>query len=606
MKKKKEISNNRAFIYIFFKYYKQDFKKNWWVIPNFLFWALMLFLAPLLTNQINLSLIGNTSTDGFWLVSYWGLDTTQLIIISVVLLFFNLFNSFLFNWWSNTFAKRIETHLRNKILEKLIRQDIAYYSDKKIGELLTNVISDAQIVGNSAVDIPLNIASAFLQAVIGLALTFILEWRIALVGAVIFLLILTAFVVCYIVLVKKWEKVRLTLEKTNGNVIDRVISVRLIKSSGTEDYETQHFKDKHVNYYNEGKPIGKWMSLFSMIVFAGDFLLLFTAPVFAAVFFGGTTDTARMEAFFQIFPAFVMAQGMLTGPIITLFMISGAAAMAGVSSSRILKTLNAESILDFHYHEGKEVTDLKGDIVFKDINFRYPEKPENLILPKFNFTLEYGKSYAFVGETGSGKSTIAKLLLRFYDPTEGQVLINGKDDLKELNLSSYLKHVGYVEQEPQILFGTVLENIKYGKFDATDDDAIEACKKAELHALVMSWPEGYQTVLGERGFMLSGGQKQRLVIGRMILKNPELLILDEATSALDNIVEKEIQNKLNQLMKGRTSVTIAHKLSTIKSVDHIVVLGGHGIGIIQEGTFKELTQKEGHFKNLYEAGKIEH
>ncbi|ATZ18112.1 ABC transporter ATP-binding protein [Mesoplasma melaleucae] len=606
MKKKKEISNNQAFIYIFFKYYKQDFKKNWWVIPNFLFWALMLFLAPLLTNQINLSLIGNTSTDGFWLVSYWGLDTTQLIIISAVLLFLNLFNSFLFNWWSNTFAKRIETHLRNEILEKLIRQDIPYYSDKKIGELLTNVISDAQIVGNSAVDIPLNIASAFLQALIGLALTFILEWRIALVGAVIFLLILTAFVVCYNVLVKKWERVRLTLEKTNGNVIDRVISVRLIKSSGTEDYETQHFKDKHVDYYNEGKLIGKWMSLFSMIVFVGDFLLLFTAPVFAAVFFGGTTDTSRMEAFFQIFPAFVMAQGMLTGPIITLFMISGAAAMAGVSSSRILRTLNAESILDFHYHEGKEVTDLKGDIVFKDINFRYPEKPENLILPKFNFTLEYGKSYAFVGETGSGKSTIAKLLLRFYDPTEGQVLINGKDDLKALNLSSYLKHVGYVEQEPQILFGTVLENIKYGKFDATDDDAIEACKKAELHALVMSWPEGYQTVLGERGFMLSGGQKQRLVVARIILKNPELLILDEATSALDNIVEKEIQNKLNQLMKGRTSVTIAHKLSTIKSVDHIVVLGGNGAGIIQEGTFKELTQKEGHFKNLYEAGKIEH
>ncbi|AVN64480.1 MULTISPECIES: ABC transporter ATP-binding protein [Mesoplasma] len=609
MKKKKEISNSRAFLYLFFKYYKQDFKKNWWVIPNFIFWASMLFLAPLLTNQINLALsltdAQKAASSGFWLVRFWGLETTELIIISVALLFFNLFNSFLFNWWSNTFAKQIETHLRNEILEKLIRQDISYYSDKKIGELLTNVISDAQVVGNQAVDIPMNVASAFIQSLIGLSLTFILEWRIALVGFVIFLLILIAFFGCYIALVIKWERVRLTLEKTNGNVIDRVISIRLIKSSGTEDYETQYFKDKHVDYFDQGKPIGKWLSLFSVIVFAGDFLLLFTAPVFAAVFFGGDSDTTRMQAFFQIFPAFVMAQGMLTGPIITLFVISGGAAMAGVSSSRILKTLNAESILDFHYHEGKEIENLKGDIVFKDVKFRYPEKPENLILPNFNFTLQYGKSYAFVGETGSGKSTIAKLLLRFYDPTEGQILINNKDDLKDLNLSHYLDHVGYVEQEPQILFGTVLENIKYGKFDATDDDAIEACKKAELHALVMSWPEGYQTVLGERGFMLSGGQKQRLVIARMILKNPELLILDEATSALDNIVEKEIQNKLNQLMKGRTSVTIAHKLSTIKNVDHIIVLGASGAGIVQEGTFNELTKKEGHFKNLYEAGKID-
>ncbi|ASZ09199.1 ABC transporter ATP-binding protein [Mesoplasma chauliocola] len=606
MKKKKETSNSRAFIHLFFKYYKQDFKKNWWVIPNFIFWALMLFMAPLLANQINLALSQNTNTDGIWLIAYWGLNITQLIIISVALLVFNLFNSFLFNWWSNTFAKQIETHLRNEILEKLIRQDISYYSDKKIGELLTNVISDAQVVGNQAVDIPMNVASAFFQSLIGLSLTFIIEWRIALVGFVIFTLILIAFFGSYIALVKKYEKVRLTMEKTNGNVIDRVISIRLIKSTGTEDYETEHFKEKHVDYYDQGKPIGKWLGIFSMVVFAGDFLLLFTAPVFAAVFFGGDGDTTRMENFFLMFPAFVMAQGMLTGPIITLFVISGGAAMAGVSSSRILKTLNTKSILDFHYHEGKEVKDLKGDIVFKDINFRYPEKPEALVLPNFNFTLQYGKSYAFVGETGSGKSTIAKLLLRFYDPTEGQVLINHKDDLKELNLSSYLNHVGYVEQEPQILFGTVLENIKYGKFDATDDEAIEACKKAELHSLVMSWPEGYNTILGERGFMLSGGQKQRLVIARMILKNPELLILDEATSALDNIVEKEIQAKLEEIMRGRTSVTIAHKLSTIKNVDHIIVLGAHGAGIVQQGTFKELIKQPGHFKNLYEAGKIEH
>ncbi|PPE04336.1 ABC transporter ATP-binding protein [Entomoplasma ellychniae] len=604
MKRHKEISKNRAFIHLFVKYYKQDFKKNWWVIPNFIFWAFLLFMAPLITNQINLSFQAEKIKVGFWLIDDWGLSILQLIWLSMTLLFLNVFNSFLFNWWSNTFAKQIETHLRNEILEKLIRQDISYYSDKKIGELLTNVISDSQIVGNQAINIPMTIASSIFQLAIGLLLTFILEWKIALVGFILFALIFTMFLICYFALVSKWEKVRLTMEKTNGDVIDRVISVRLIKSSGTEAYETQNFKDKHVDYYNLGKPIGKWISAFAVVVFAGDFLLLFTAPVFSAVFYGGGADSSRIQQFFSIFPAFVMAQGMLTVPIISLFLISGGLAMAGVSSSRILRTLNAPSRLDFHYNQGIELKDLKGDIIFENINFRYPEKPENLILPNFNFTLQYGKSYAFVGETGSGKSTIAKLLLRFYDPSEGRVLINKNNDLKEVNLSTYLSHVGYVEQEPQILFGNVLENIKYGSFAKTDDEAIEACKKAELHALVMSWPEGYQTILGERGFMLSGGQKQRLVIARMFLKNPELLILDEATSALDNIVEKEIQTKLNELMKGRTSVTIAHKLSTIKNVDQIVVLGGNGAGIIQQGTFKELTTTPGHFKNLYDAGKM--
>ncbi|KAF5279607.1 hypothetical protein FQR65_LT15355 [Abscondita terminalis] len=251
-----------------------------------------------------------------------------------------------------------------------------------------------------------------------------------------------------------------------------------------------------------------------------------------------------------------------------------------------------------------ETTDNKIDginsIIFENVNFSYPNAPNKMVIPNFSYEFKKGKSYALVGESGIGKSTIARMLLRFYDPTNGKILINNKD-LSELNLPNFLKNVGYVEQEPQILFGTVFENIQYALFNKGLDEVIEASKKAKLHDFVMTLPEGYDTVLGERGFLLSGGQKQRLVIARLFLKNPDLLVLDEATSALDNIVEKDIQSELNELMKNRTAIVIAHRLSTIKEVDEIIVLQ-KGHGIVQVGNFEQLKKEEGIFQKLYKAG----
>gem|GEM_PF-408760 len=259
---------------------------------------------------------------------------------------------------------------------------------------------------------------------------------------------------------------------------------------------------------------------------------------------------------------------------------------------------NAKSLIELPVDE-KELLSID-TINFKNVSFSYPESPQNKILPTINLQLEKGKSYAFVGETGVGKSTIAKLLLRFYDTSEGEVLINNIN-IKQLNLTKYLLMVGYVEQDPQILFGTIKENLTYGIKNYTEDEIIIAAKKAKLHDFVLGLSEGYDTILGERGFILSGGQKQRLIIAKLFLKNPQLLILDEATSALDNIVEKEIQNELNLLMKNRTTVVIAHRLSTIKNVDKIIVLDKLK-GISQTGTFDELKNRPGVFKKLYEYG----
>ena len=297
--------------------------------------------------------------------------------------------------------------------------------------------------------------------------------------------------------------------------------------------------------------------------------------------------------------SFVLGINVLIMPIMSLVRVINYLANASASAIRISELLSTKSKINRNLDQSP-LRDIRGNIIFENVTFHYPES-KDLILKNFSYVFKEGKSYAFVGETGVGKSTISKLLLRFYDPIKGHIFINDDKDLSKINLPSFLKNVGYVEQEPQIFYGNVFENVSYGVLNVTKEEAIIACKKANLHRFIMSLPQKYSTILGERGLMLSGGQKQRLVIARMFLKNPKILILDEATSALDNIVEKEIQLNLQKLMKGRTTFVIAHRLSTIKNVDEILVLEKDK-GIVQKGTFENLKNINGQFKKLYDAG----
>ncbi|AHI52816.1 ABC transporter ATP-binding protein [Spiroplasma culicicola] len=566
-------------------------------------------MLPLLTLQMTLSIMEEVAgidpeASAPATLGYWGLHWSTLIYIAIAIIATYCVLSFLYDYFAYKMGKKIEISLRNRCLETLVRQDISYYSDKKIGEILTKIISDTQIVGDQAVQVPLQFGISFFEIIGSTTIMFILSWNLAFVPLAAFFTIIGIMSIFFVITKRKTIKVREVITDINGNVTDRVATVRLIKSSGTENYETERFINVHKEYYKKAITVGKIQALMLTTMWGGIFALQFSTIIGAMLIFGN--EQAKAADFFQTtFTAFTLAQGIMISPLFQIMNALFGLGQATVSASRVNQTINSPSIMNPHYFDGEQIEQITGDIIFKDVEFRYPEKPEKMVLPKFDFTFKQGKSYAFVGETGSGKSTIAKLLLRFYDPSAGQIIINQKHDLKDLNLASYLKHIGYVEQDPQILFGDVYENVRYGKFETSNEEVIEACKKAELHDLVMTWPEGYDTILGERGFMLSGGQKQRLVIARMFLKNPKILILDEATSALDNIVEKEIQAKLDSLMKGRTTVSIAHRLSTIKNADEILVLGANGKGIVQQGTFSQLKNTPGHFKKLYEAGLID-
>jgi ATP-binding cassette subfamily B protein len=272
-------------------------------------------------------------------------------------------------------------------------------------------------------------------------------------------------------------------------VTDRISTVRLVKATGTENYETERFKNLHKDYYAEATKLAKVQALMVTILFSGISFIQFISIGVAMLKYGNAdalSSGAAVTFFMGTFASFTLAQGIMVGPLFQVVMSAVGIAQASVASQRIDSTIKSTSILNPHYFDGAKVDSIDGDIEFKGVSFAYPEKPTKTILPKFDFTFKKGRSYAFVGETGSGKSTISRLLLRFYDPTEGEIIVNGKDNLKDINLSSYLYNIGYVEQDPQILFGDVYENVRYGRFNATNEEIIEACKKAELHDLIMT------------------------------------------------------------------------------------------------------------------------
>ncbi|MGL5821261.1 MAG: ABC transporter ATP-binding protein, partial [Sarcina sp.] len=242
---------------------------------------------------------------------------------------------------------------------------------------------------------------------------------------------------------------------------------------------------------------------------------------------------------------------------------------------------------------GVELVDTKGNIKFENISFSY--EGENMILKNFNLDIEAGKMIALVGTSGGGKTTICNLIPRFYEFDSGDIKIDGVS-IRDIKLESLRNNIGIVQQDVFLFTGTIRENIAYGKLDASEEEIISAAKNASLHEFIMDLPNGYETFIGERGVKLSGGQKQRIAISRVFLKNPSILILDEATSALDNVTEKEIQSALEKLSENRTTLVVAHRLTTIQNSDEIIVVGKEGIR--ERGTHEELLNLEGTYAML--------
>ncbi|AHI53569.1 ABC transporter ATP-binding protein/permease [Spiroplasma sabaudiense Ar-1343] len=500
------------------------------------------------------------------------------------------------NYTSSLFAKRIEIDLRIECLERLVKQDISYYYDHQLGLIMSRVIGDTEGVGLGLNDFILNAVYLVAMYVTTSALMLTMDIPIALIAISYTMLV---FIATWIIFIYYRRAILVSVDirqKIDTEITDRLMNVRLIKSSGTEEYETQRSIENHEPYNKAANRVIKLQTTLQM--FNGFAVAILSSLMVISAFLLYHSDPDKVINLIVGFTTSIFA---LAAPIAYATMTFRGATKAANCAMRLSDILQPIPLI-IPDPQGIKIAKID-EIKFENLGFAYPSKPENQILPNIDFTFEKNKSYAFVGETGVGKSTFAQLLLRFYDPTTGRITINGID-LKELDLPDYLSKVGYVEQDPQILYGDIYYNVGYGIENVTNAQIEEACKKAQLHNYVETLPEKYHTILGEHGLMFSGGQKQRLVIARLFLKDPQLLILDEATSALDNIVEHEIQEELEKLMKNRTSVTIAHKLSTIRNVDQIIVLDKVK-GIAQVGTFEDLKTTQGRFRKLYLAGLME-
>ncbi|AGR41895.1 ABC transporter ATP-binding protein [Spiroplasma diminutum] len=516
------------------------------------------------------------------------------IYVGLALLFLIIIFDYLTNIYAAYFSKRVEIYLRIKALKKLVDIDISYYSKNQLGLIMSRVINDSQGSGDSFNDFLLNLLFSFVSFATMLVFMFILDLILTLIVLLVFTILV---IVIWVIFVYYRRAIIISIDvkqAIDADITDRLINIRAIKANAAEERETKRNLQLHEQY---DKKLSKVIWLQSLLAFF-SYTIAWSLPIITIIatiaLYSNSMDPNELS---YLIVAFTSATNNILYALLTLPIWMRGLTKLSNCIMRLNYIYDSRSLLKF-VDNPKEIGDIE-KISFNKVTFNYPESPGKQILAEVSFDFEKNKSYAFVGETGVGKSTIAKLLLRFYDVTTGELLINGTN-IKLIDHNQYLNKVGYVEQEPQIFYGTVMENLKYPLFDKSDEQAIEAAKKAKIHNYIKKLPKGYDTILGERGFMFSGGQKQRLVIARIFLKDPQLLILDEATSALDNVVEKEIQTELDKLMVGRTTVVIAHRLSTIKNVDEIIVLDKNGVA--QRGTFYELKEKEGRFKKLYTLG----
>ena len=495
-------------------------------------------------------------------------------------------------YWNTVFSALISASIYKNIVDdiyiKIQTLDMEYFSSAKIGELMTKVITDPNNI-NSVIKETFNMIPEVFKVVICFGLALSIDWKLTL-GILIVAPVLITVVKKYSKKLKRSGKKRQeAMGLINSKLQESLSGIRVIKAFAMEQEEIRDFRIKNTKLKRIAIQTAKYNARSSAVSEALNYIMI------AGLLLAGGYRVLRGHDFTP--GDFVTIMGAISSmytPIRRAITRFNEISVDIPSVGRVFEILEEEpKIID---NENKILFQYFSDnITFENVDFKYKDSEER-ILKNINLTVKKGETVAFVGNSGGGKSTLVNLIPRFFDVSSGAIKIDGVD-IKDYDVKSLRKNIGIVPQETFLFSGTILQNIKYGKRDATFDEIKEAAKKANAHDFIENLEEGYNTEIGERGVKLSGGQKQRIAIARAILENPQILILDEATSALDNESEKLVQDALEKLMGNKTTFVIAHRLTTIENSDKIVVLQQ---GEIKEiGTHTELLEKNGLYRSLY-------
>ncbi len=518
--------------------------------------------------------------EGFTVLSMIAAGMVVVYLVKGIVYYFQ-------KYLSKYVAYRVMLDIRNDLFAHLQKLSLSFYNQHKTGELISRLTNDVKVVQKALIKTTVTFIYKLFTVIGGIIYLLYLNFRLTL------FLIVVLPLVAYIIKIFN-TKIRRVSRRAQVKIADvsdviqeTVSSMRVIKSFGREDYEYQRFADSNREDFKARLKGSQYKAMLSPLV---EFVASIAFTII--LWYGGLEVLRGNMAASELIAFFTMLLAM-TGPIKSLSQINAKIQKALAAGERIFETLDYDDIIT-PPQSGLKPETIEGRVVFDDVSFAYRE--DERVLKNINLEVEPGEAIALVGPSGAGKSTLVDLIPRFYDPTDGEVRLDG-NDVRELDMDWLRANIGIVPQETVLFSGTIRENISYGNFEAGEEEIKEAARAANAHDFISEFPDGYETRVGERGTGLSGGQQQRVAIARALLKDPKILIFDEATSSLDAESEQMVQDALARLMEDRTTFIIAHRLSTIINVNNIVVLEDGRM--IERGDHETLIDHGDKYATLY-------
>lgn len=509
-----------------------------------------------------------------------------IIMIGLVLL--ECFCNFFIAYYGHIMGAKIEYNMRNEIFEHYQKLSFAFYDNQKVGQLMSRVTNDLFEISELLHHGPEDIVISLIKFVGSFLILININVKLTVVTYA-FVPVMFAYAFYFNRKMKRaFKQNRVKIADINSQIEDNLSGIRVVKSFANEEIELQKFHKGNKRFVETKRTSYLYMGWYHSGLGALTTLVTIAVLIAGAVFItNGGIGAADLITFLLYINNF-------TEPVKKLINFTEQFQNGYTGYERFLEILDVEPDIKDR-EDAVPVKEMKGTICFEDVAFRYEENADK-VLNHINLEVKAGEYIALVGTSGAGKTTLCSLIPRFYDVTKGRILIDGLD-IREIKLKDLRNNIGIVQQDVYLFAGTIMDNIRYGRPEAADEEVVLAAKSANAHEFIMGFPDGYDTDIGQRGIKLSGGQKQRLSIARVFLKNPPILIFDEATSALDNESEKVVQESLEKLAENRTTFVIAHRLSTIRNAGKILVLTEKGVE--EQGTHKELLTQNGIYAGLY-------